>query len=182
MDRRTCMRSIGLIAPVLIGVLAGGCRPGRPGEARQLVPELTMEGVRFTIERGGVRRAWGEAEVLTYRRDTTGVAATGLTLVMSGPEGEVRVTAPRGVGVVADRRFDVEGGIHASRGADSAATASARYEAFERGPGLVSGGDPVTVSGPGYRLTGRGFRLLPATSEIVLGNGARLVAGLPVTP
>jgi lipopolysaccharide export system protein LptC len=182
MDRRTCMRSIGLIAPVLICVLAGGCRPGRAGEARQVVPELTMEGVRFSIERGGLKRAHGEAEQLTYRRDTTGVAATGLTLIMAGADGEVRMTAPRGAGVAADRRFDVEGGIQATRGADTAVTASARYEAVERGPGLVSGAEPVTVSGPGYRLTGRGFRLLPASSEIVLGNGARLVAGLPVTP
>ena len=176
------MRSLRLLAPVVIFVLAAGCRPGRPAEARQLVPELTMEGVRFTIERSGVSRAWGEAERLTYRRDTTAVAATGLTLVMSGPDGEVRVTAPRGTGVAADRRFEVEGGIQASRGADVATTASARYESPQHGPGLVTGTEPVTVTGPGYRLDGKGFRLLPATGEMVLVNGARLVAGLPVTP
>jgi lipopolysaccharide export system protein LptC len=176
------MRSIRVLAPVMICVLAGGCRPSRPGEAHQLVPELTMEGVRFSIERGGVSRAWGEAERLTYRRDTTAVAAVGLTLIMSGPDGEVRITAPRGSGVAADRRFEVEGGIQASRGADLATTASASYEAPQHGAGLVTGTEPVTVSGPGYRLTGQGFRLLPATAEIVLGNGARLVAGLPVTP
>lgn len=176
------MRSARALAPILLVVLAAGCRPGRTGEARQLVPELTMEGVRFSIERGGTNRAWGEAERLTYRRDTTAVAAEGLTLVMNGPDGEVRVTAPRGAGIAADRRFDVEGGIQGSRGADVATTASARYEAPQHGPGLVTGAGPITVTGPGYRLTGRGFRLQPATSEIILGNGARLVAGLPVTP
>lgn len=176
------MRSPRVLAPLLLLVLAAGCRPGRSGEARQLVPELTMEGVRFAIERGGVSRAWGEAERLTYRRDTTAVAAEGLTLVMTGQDGEVRVTAPRGTGIAADRRFDVEGGIRGSRGADLATTASAHYEAPQRGAGLVTGTDPVTVTGPGYRLTGRGFRLQPATSEIVIGNGARLVAGLPVSP
>lgn len=176
------MRPIRLLAPVVICILAGGCRPGRPGEARQVVPELTMEGVRFSIERSGVSRAWGEAERLTYRRDTTAVAATGLILVMTGPDGEVRVTAPRGTGVAADRRFEVEGGIEATRGADRATTASASYQAAPGEPALVTGAEPVSVSGPGYRLTGKGFRLLPASGEMVLGNGARLVAGLPVTP
>jgi len=147
-----------------------------------VVPELTMEGVRFSIERGGQSHAWGEADRLTYRRDTTALAAEGLSLTMSGPEGEVRVTAPRGVGIAADRRFDVEGGIQATRGADSASTASARYEATERGPGLVSGSQPVTVTGPGYSLAGRGFRLDPVSGQIILLGGAHLVAGLPVTP
>jgi lipopolysaccharide export system protein LptC len=176
------MRSIPFLAAGLISVLAAGCRPGRPGEARELVPELTMEGVRFAIERGGETRARGEAERLTYRRDTTAVAATGLTLVMTGPDGEVRITAPRGSGVGSERHFEVEGGIQATRGGDVVSTAAARFEAPQRGAGLVTGTDPVTVTGPGYRLTGRAFRLLPATGEIFFLNGARLVAGLPVTP
>jgi hypothetical protein len=176
------MRSIRFLAAGLTCLLAAGCRPGRTGEPREVVPELTMEGVRFSIERGGEGRARGEAERLTYRRDTTAVSATGLTLIMSGPDGEVRITAPRGSGVGSERHFEVEGGIQATRGADVATTAAARFEASQRGDGLVTGTDPVTVAGPGYRLTGRAFRLLPATGEIVLVNGARLVAGLPVTP
>lgn len=177
------MRSFQLLAAAVACVLlSAGCRPGRPAEARQLVPELTMEGVRFAVERGGQTRAWGEAERLTYRRDTTAVAAEGLTLVLVGPDGEVRVTAPRGVGLASDRRFDVEGGILATRGADLATTGSAKYEVAPSGVGLVSGSEPVTVSGPGYRLTGKNFRLLPGSGEIVLGSGARLLTGLPVTP
>jgi hypothetical protein len=176
------MRSVGIHASILLCVLVGGCRSGRSGEVRELVPELTMEGVRFSVERGGLTRAWGEAERLTYRRDTTALGADRLTLYMNGADGEVRVTAPRGFGIVADRRFDVEGGIQLTRGADSATTASARYEAPQRGPGLVSGTEPVKVAGPGYRLTGRGFRLDPTTGQIVILGGARLLAGLPVTP
>lgn len=176
------MRPLRLAPAVLICVLAAGCWPGRSREARQVVPELTMEGVRFSIERGGLRRASGEAERLTYRRDTTAVAAEGLVLHLAGADGDVRISAPRGWGVANDRRFDVEGGIQAARGDDLAVTAAAHYEAPQRGPGVVTGHDPVVVTGPGYRLTGRGFRLLPATSEIILVDGARLVAGLPVTP
>ena len=182
MDRRTCMRSIRFLAAALICLLSGACRPGRAGEAREMVPELTMEGVRFSIERGGQRRAWGEAEQLTYRRDTTAVVASGLILVMAGPDGEVRVTAPRGSGMGSERRFEVEGGIQAVRGSDVATTASARFEAPQNGAGVVTGTEPITVAGPGYRLTGKAFRLLPATGEIVLVNGARLVTGLPGTP
>jgi hypothetical protein len=141
-----------------------------------------MEEVQFSVERGGLTRARGKADRLTYRRDTTAVAAEGLTLVMTGPEGEMRLTAPRGSGVAADRRFDVEGGIQVTRGADLAATASAHYEGGLGGAGLVTGVEPVTVTGPGYRLTGKGFKLQPASGEIVLGGGSRLVAGLPVTP
>lgn len=182
MDRRTCMRSIRFLAAGLTCLLAAACRPSRAGEARELVPELTMEGVRFAIERGGEGRARGEAERLTYRRDTTAVAATGLILVMNSPDGEIRITAPRGSGVGSERHFEVEGGIQASRGGDVATTAAARFEAPQRGAGLVTGTDPVTVAGPGYRLTGRAFRLHPATGELVLLGGARLTAGLPVKP
>lgn len=176
------MRPVPSIALLALLALAAGCMPGRSRETRELVPELSMEGVRFAVERGGQSRAWGEADRLTYRRDTTAVAATGLKLVMAGTEGEVRVTAPRGWGSGTDRRFDFEGGIQATRGADVATTASASYDAPQNGAELVTGAEPVTVTGPGYRLTGKGFRLDPASGEIVLLNGARLLAGLPVTP
>lgn len=182
MDRHTCMRSFRVLATAVICVLSAGCRPGRAGEVRELVPELTMEGVRFAIERGGQSRAWGEADRVTYRRDTTAVAATGLTLHLTGPDGEVRITAPRGSGVASERRFEADGGIQATRGADVATTASAYFEAPQSGAGLVTGSEPVVVTGPGYRLTGKGFRLVPATGELILLNGARLVTGLPVTP
>jgi len=182
MDRRTCMQSLQFLTAVLICALAAGCMPGRTGEAREVVPELTMDGVRFAIERSGQSRAWGRAERLTYRRDTTALAATGLTLVMTGPDGEVRITAPRGAGMANERRFDVDGGIQATRGTDVATTASAHFETPQTGVAVVTGAEPIAVAGPGYRLSGKGFRLLPAAAEIVLVDGARLVAGLPVTP
>jgi hypothetical protein len=176
------MRPSRVLATAVICVLSAACRPGRTGEVREMVPELTMEGVRFAIERGGQSRAWGEAERVTYRRDTTAVAATGLTLHLTGPDGEVRITAPRGSGIANERRFEADGGIEATRGADVATTASAYFEAPQSGAGLVTGSDPVTVTGPGYRLTGKGFRLVPSSGEIVLLNGARLVTGLAGSP
>jgi len=121
---------------------------------------------------------------VTYRRDTTAVTASGLGLLLTDPEqGPIRIVAPSGEGVAAERRFDVSGGILAERGPDRATTASARFEGAGTDEGApsratIQGGDPVVVEGPGYRLEGKTFRLDPATREISLGKGARLVAGL----
>ena len=143
-----------------------------------------MEGVHFRIDRGAMTRARGEADRVTYRRDTTAVATDAVSLIMAGAEGQVRLTAPTASGMVAERRFEASGGIVAERGADRAVTATASYlpgPAGVRDAGRVRGTDPVTVSGPGYQLDGRGFTLDPTTGQIVLGGGARLVSGLPVS-
>jgi lipopolysaccharide export system protein LptC len=162
---------------------AAGCRPGRPVERRDLVPELIMEGVRFRVDRQGESRATGEANRVTYRRDTTAVTASGLGFLLTDQgQGLVRIVAPSGEGVASDRRFEVSGGILAERGTDQATTRSARFErAPDDRPGsgaLIRGDDPVLIEGPGYQLAGHDFRLDPATREITLGRGARLVAGL----
>jgi len=179
------MRPSLFAAAMFAWILAtAGCRPARPSEPRELVPELVMEGVRFRVDRLGESRAMGEASRVTYRRDTTAVTASGLGLLLTDPaQGPIRIVAPSGQGVAAERRFDVGGGILAERGADRATTASARFEPASSGEGaksgaVVRGDEPVVVEGPGYRLDGHGFRLDPATREITLGHGARLVAGL----
>jgi lipopolysaccharide export system protein LptC len=172
-------------AAIFAWILASaGCRPARPAEPRDLVPELVMEGVTFRVDRQGDSRASGEASRVTYRRDTTAVTASGLGLLLTDPgQGPIRIVAPSGEGVAAERRFDVSGGILAERGADKATTASARFEGAGAGEGApsratIQGDEPVVVEGPGYRLEGKTFRLDPATREITLGHGARLVAGL----
>ncbi len=181
------MRStLAITASVAWILTAAGCRPARPAEARELVPALIMEGVRFRVDRQGESRATGEADRVTFRRDTTDVTASGLGMLLADPgQGPIRIVAPSGAGSTAERRFDVSGGIVAERGSDRATTAAARWEQVA-GPGTgdapavaaIRGDDPVLVEGPGYRLTGTGFRLDPARHEITLGHGARLVAGL----
>lgn len=163
--------------------LTAGCGFGGPRVARELVPEVNMEGVQFFVDRGGVAQAWGEAQRLTYRRDTTAVSATGLVLRMAQADGLVEVTAPTGSGLASERHLQVSGGIVATRGADRATTEAAGCApglGKRFGQGLIQGSDPVTVAGPGYRLTGTGFTLDPSSGEIVIGGGARLVTGLPV--
>jgi lipopolysaccharide export system protein LptC len=179
------MRWLGAIPAIIAwSALALGCRPAHPREASDVVPGLVMEGVQFRIDRGGVTRATGEAAKVTYRRDTTDLTADGLSLLLADAAEPVRVTAPSGQGTASERHFEVSGGLKAEHGTDVATTGSAAYDprpGEARGAGLVRGEEPVLLTGKGYRLTGTGFTLDPATGDIAISGGARMVAGLPVT-
>jgi lipopolysaccharide export system protein LptC len=143
-----------------------------------VVPELALQGVRFRLYRGEGLRLSGEAETLTFRRDTHDLAAARLsaTVLEHGAE-PARIAAPEGVGNASARTFTMRGGVTAERGGDVARTASASYAPTGPGAGLVTGTDPITVEGQGWRLEGTGFTLDPATGEMVVGGGARFVTG-----
>lgn len=148
-----------------------------------MVPELKLEQVRFRVYRGEALRATGETAVVTLRRDSTEITARDLVAFLREAEGgePVRVTAARGEGVLATRRFQASGGVVVARGDDVARTASARYEPGDGGPGLVRGDEPVTVDGRGYQLSGPRFTLDPATGVIQIDGGTKLVAGTGAT-
>ena len=169
-------------ATVVVLFLAAGCRPVRPGEARQVAPELTMDGVQFQIDRGGVLKATGEAARLTYRRDTTDMAATDLAIDLLTPTGPVHVTAPTGSGRLAGRTFRITGGLRATRGADEATTPSATTRPGPDGAIRIEGDEAIQLAGPGYRLTGTGFDIDPATGELAIRGKPRLVTGLGARP
>jgi lipopolysaccharide export system protein LptC len=155
-----------------------GCRANRRPEAPQVPPQLKLEDVRFRVYRGATLRASGDAAQATLRRDTTDVTVRDLVAVMRRDDGApVRVQAARGQGVLASRRFEAEGGVVIDRGEDVARTPSARYEPGDGGPGLVRGAEPITVEGRGYRLDGPRFTLDPATGDLTIDGGARLLAG-----
>jgi hypothetical protein len=162
--------------------LAVGCRPARPGEARRVVPELTMDGVQFQVDRGGVVTATGQAERLTYRRDTTDLVASLLAMDLVTDTGPVHVTAPTGEGRLGQRTFRASGGIRATRGTDLATTASASTRPGPDGQSRIDGSDPVQVEGPGYRLTGTGFDIDPVTGELAIRGKPHLVTGLGARP
>jgi hypothetical protein len=162
--------------------LAVGCRPARPGEASRVVPELTMDGVQFQVDRGGVVTATGQAARLTYRRDTTDLVASVLAMDLVTDTGPVHVTAPAGEGRLGGRTFRASGGIRASRGADVATTASASTRPGPDGRAWIEGSEPVQVDGPGYRLTGTGFDIDPATGELAIRGKPHLVTGLGAHP
>ncbi len=172
------MRAAGLLLAITCSWPVAGCRPAKPREAREVVPELELEGVAFRLYRDAALRASGTAAVATYRRDTTGVTAQDLqaTLFSTG-QLPVRISAPEGHGIASARTFFASGGVEAVRDDDVARTDRARFEPAPGGRGVVRGDDPVVVTGKGYRLQGTGFQLDPASGEIVLRGGARLVAG-----
>ncbi len=169
-------------ATFLFLILAAGCRPGRPAEARQVIPELTMDGVQFRVDRGGLATASGEAERLTYRRDTTDVAAVKLSMDLVTATGLVRVTAPNGAGNLRNRLFRATGGLRATRGSDVAETESATSSPGPDGRIGIHGAEPVQVEGPGYRLTGTGFDIDPLTGDIAIRGKPHLVTGLGARP
>ncbi len=163
-------------------ILVTGCRPDRPGDQRRVVPEVTLDGVDFLLDRRGVTIASGQAQRLTYRRDTADLAALDLTWDQVTATGTVRVTAPAGSGNLLDRHFRVTGGIRASRGADVAVTPSAVSTPRPDGRIGIHGEEAVRLEGPGYRLTGTGFDVDAATGELVIRGAPHLVTGLPARP
>jgi len=163
-------------------ILATGCRPPGPGAARRVVPEVTMDGVKFQVDRRGVTTASGEAERLTYRRDTTDVAVRGLVMDLVTAGGPVRITAPAGSGHLGSRLFRVTGGIRATRGSDVAVTPTATSRPDPDGQVGIHGDEAVQLDGPGYRLTGTGFDIAPASGEVAIHGRPHLVTGLPTRP
>jgi lipopolysaccharide export system protein LptC len=163
-------------------ILAAGCRPAGPVGERQVIPELTMDGVEFQIDRGGVTTATGQAERLTYRRDTTDVAAVDLSMDLTTPTGQIRFTAPAGSGHLLDQRYRVTGGIRATRGSDVATTPSATARPGPDGNLAIHGDQPVQIEGTGYRLNGTGFDVQPGTGDFVVRGQPHLVTGLGARP
>jgi hypothetical protein len=168
-----------LCAGASLGSLAG-CGPGKAVEAREVVPALELETVRYRVYRGDALRVAGTARTLSYRRDTRDVAAREIaaTLLEEGrPPAEL--AAPEGAGSLDARTFTVRGGVRAARGHDVATTPTATWTAGAGGEGLVEGDGPVEVVGDGYRLDGTGFTLDPRSGELLVRGGARLLAGAP---
>lgn len=177
MFQRPWMRMVALLAGAIGASVLPGCGPAKPVEAREVVPELKLEGVQFRVWRGADLRVKGEARVATLRRDTTELRATDLVAVQPRDDGPVVIHAPRGQGFLRSRVFTAEGGVTVQHGADVGRTPSARY--VQDGGGRVTGEEALVVEGRGYRLQGTGFLLDPATGDLHVHGQPRLVAGLP---
>jgi lipopolysaccharide export system protein LptC len=162
---------------------AAACGSGVPSGQAAVPPELKLDGIRFRVYRGDTLRAFGTAAAASLRRDSTELRARDLEAVLPRSPTPVHLTAPTGEGILATRVFRASGGVVVSRGDDAARTERARYQPAQgSGDELVTGDDPVTMTGRGYQLTGRGFTLDPTAGTRVVGGGARLLAGLPVAP
>jgi lipopolysaccharide export system protein LptC len=172
------MRVVALVVGALGVQVLPGCGPAKPVEAREVVPELKLEQVRFRVWRGTELRVEGEARQASLRRDSSELTATDLLAILPRSPEPVRIRAPRGQGVVSSRVFSAQGGVTVERGTDVGRTPSARYEPVGEG-GRVSGDEALVLDGRGYRLQGTGFVLDPSTGDLDVRGQPRFVAGLP---
>jgi hypothetical protein len=154
-----------------------GCTPERTPATGSDTPEIRLDGVRFQVFRGDAIRADGTAAEVTFRREAGLVLATDLAATLPASPSSILLTATRGEGLVGRRTFEVSGTVRAVRGDDVATTEVARFEPDAGPRGLIRGDRPVELHGRGYRMRGDGFVFDPATEQIAIRGGARLVAG-----
>ena len=173
---RSSITLAGWILAVSAAALTG-CAESQGGAERGAVPEIRLEGVRFRLFRADALQADGTASAVTYERGSTEIHAADLAVTLRERKEPVALTAPAVDGVVSARAFVASGGVRAVRGADAAVTEVARFEPSEDRAGQVVGDRPVELTGPGYRLQGKGFTLDLASGDIAVRGGTRLVAG-----
>jgi lipopolysaccharide export system protein LptC len=176
------LRSSIILAGWILAVSAvalTGCAESHSGADGGAAPEILLEGVRFRLYRADALRADGTASAVTYERGSTQIHATALELTLRERQEPIRLNAHAVDGLVSGRSFLASGGVRAVRGADTAVTEVARLEPTPDGRGQVAGDRPVELTGPGYRLVGKGFDLDLASGEIAVRGGTRLVTGLP---
>jgi lipopolysaccharide export system protein LptC len=158
-----------------IALSTPGCQQSKQSGSRDVVPGLTLEGVRFRVYRGDALRASGEAARAEYRRDADELLARDLVATLPREGGQdVRLAATEGAGRLRARTFEARGGLTLVQGDTTARTGSARY--LPGPPDLVQGDEPVAVEGGTWRLSGTGFTLEPGSGDLTVGGPARLDA------
>jgi len=153
-----------LATAALLGALAAtsGCLPDRPrpgtaAGAEPSRPQATLHGVRMRVFRGGELSMAGRAARLSFNRSTREVTAEETLLQFHPGSRQAELRAPHLRGNLDARAVDLEGGIRL-RGADglTGETAAAHFD----GPTMVaSGGQPLTLRGPGYAVQAGAFRI-----------------------
>jgi len=141
---------------------------------------MRLETVQFRAYRGADPSASGAAARAVYLRSSGRVEATDARVTLPVPGApDLTVSAPTLIGDLEARTWSARGGVVLVRGDATARTASARYAAKD---GRVRGDEPVVVDGPGYRLTGPGFVADPATGDVEVRGGVRLVVAGAARP
>ncbi|HZZ84166.1 MAG TPA: hypothetical protein VFE30_06485 [Anaeromyxobacteraceae bacterium] len=141
-----------------------------------MTPEVKFEQLSFRVWRGGELEVSGTARNASWARGAAGVSAEHVTALFPPSEGrpEATVVATHMSGSLRAHDFAASGGLVARQAGERIETPSGRYTSRD---GTLRGDEPVTVYGKGYQLAGRGFTLDPATRQLTIGGGARLVTG-----
>jgi hypothetical protein len=136
-----------------------------------------LESVHFRAWRGAGLVASGTADRVVYRRNSGEVNATGVHVTVPRPDmPDLAVSAPALTGDLEARTWAAAGGVVLTRGDATARTPTARWAEAD---GMVRGDEPVTVTGPAYRLGGPAFTADPRSGDVEIRGGVRLVAGGP---
>jgi hypothetical protein len=134
---------------------------------------MRLETLQFRAYRGADLSATGTAAQATYRRSSGEIEATFARVMLPGRgTPDLTVSAPVLVSDLHARTWSARGGVMLERAGATARTASARYAGAD---GIVRGDEPVEVVGPGYRLAGPSFASDPATGDVEIRGGVRLV-------
>ena len=134
---------------------------------------MRLEALQFRAYRGADLSASGTASQATYRRNSGEIEAASARVTLPGQgTPDLTVAAPVLAGDLAARTWSARGGVVLERGDATARTASARYAGAD---GIVRGDEPVEVVGSGYRLAGPSFTADPATGDVEIRGGVRLV-------
>ena len=159
-----------LLSAISLALGSVGCAAQKRSED-DVAPDVRFEQVEFQVFRGPELTASGTAASARLRRDTNALATDSIEIKFpaSPDREEAVVMAARGTGNLAERWFQAEGGVVAVQGDDVARTDRARFTSAE---GLVRGDSPVSVTGPGYQLTGPGFTLDPTSRAVRIDGGA----------
>lgn len=163
-------RVYGVVAAALA---AAGCAPERGQDVQDVPPGIAFEGLGFRTYRGSRLLAAGEARAASLRRDNSDLEASQVKVRLPAERAQpaVQLEAPAARGNLKARRFEISGGVVATRGGDVARTERATYEAED---GLVRGDRPVSIRGDEYVFEGPRFTLDPSNGRVVVEGGARL--------
>lgn len=171
-------RCLTLFAAGWLTVVSGSCAPSRTDQGNEdVAPELMFDKVGFRVYRGTALTAFGDAERVSFRRDTSDLTAERIDARFPGTSPsrpEAHVTAARGSGNVGERRFEAEGGVRAEQGGQVATTERARYLGAD---GLIRGDRPIEVRGGRYVVRGPSFTLDPRDQVLRVEGGAAVTAG-----
>jgi lipopolysaccharide export system protein LptA len=163
-------RVYGVIAAAMA---AFGCAPERGQDVQEVPPGIAFEGLRFRTYRGSRLLVSGQAERASLRRDNSDLEASGVEVRLPNEQRqpELLLQAPAAQGNLKARRFEISGGVVATRGTDVARTDRAVYDGSD---GLVHGDRPVAIRGDGYTFDGPRFTLNPSNGRVAVEGGARL--------
>jgi len=166
----------GWITVLLSFALLVGCAPGPTVRVDQVPPQLTFDDLSFRVYRGPALTALGRARHASFRRDTSDLSGSDITVRFPGKDSrpEALVEAGAASGNLRERRLVASRGVRAVQAGEVATTEEAHYSAAD---GLVRGEKPIRVEYERFSAKGPGFTLDPRDQLLVITGGAQAVAG-----